>query len=172
MAGTYTLIASTVLTSAASPITFSSIPNTYQTLVIRGSLRSTAAASNTIATATFNGGTSGYSRTRGIEAYSNSSSSNRQTNASNMGLGAVNAGDNTANLFSIVRLIIPNYAGSDYKSGYWVCGMANNAGAAYLSHISIASTLTSAITSVSITDSGGGSWAIGSSLYLYGLSST
>jgi phospholipase C len=167
---TYQTIATATVTSPASSITFSSIPATYQHILIRGVLRSTAVASNTIATATFNGVTSGYSRTRGIEA-STSSSTNRNSSAANMGLGALNAADIEANTFSSVSWIIPNYANSDNKHGVWHGLMNSKSITSYATHIATTSQITAPITSITINDSGGGQWAAGCVLYLIGLSS-
>ena len=60
-ANTYTLISSNVLGSSAASVTFSSIPATYTDLVLRVSARTDADDTSLI---TFNGTTTGYSKTR------------------------------------------------------------------------------------------------------------
>jgi phospholipase C len=167
---TYQTIATATVTSPATSITFSSIPATYQHLLIRGVLRSTTSSSNTIGTATFNGVATGYSRTRGIEAFT-TSSSGRNSSQTSMGLGAINAADIEANTFSSVSWIIPNYANSDFKHGVWHGLMNSKSITSYATHIATTSQITAPITSITINDVGGGQWAAGCVLYLIGLSS-
>jgi hypothetical protein len=85
MPATYEAIATQTLGSAAASVTFSSIPTTYTDLVLVADGTTTTGAQNM--RVQFNGDTTSvYSRTRLLGGF-NSSSSEREANATSMGVG-------------------------------------------------------------------------------------
>ena len=172
MANTYTLISSNVLSSSAASVTFSAIPATYTDLVLKASIRASAASVYPDGLQmTFNGSSAAnYSQTF-VYAETTTPSSLRYSNQTLMNIiQAVNGGTSTSNTFSNVELYIPNYAGSTNKplstsfvteanattNLYWTVG----AQAGLWSN-------TSAITSIALNC--GSNFVSGSSFYLYGI---
>ena len=118
MPNTYELIASTVLNTTATSITFSSIPATFEDLVIRASYRISAAGlygGNPLMR--FNGdgaGTTLYSNT----AIGGTGSAANPTTQSSIGFALLQSSDsagNTANVFTSTEVYIPKYLSTDSK---------------------------------------------------------
>ena len=170
MANTYTLIASsTVGAGGASSISFSSIPSTYTDLVIKLSTRDTdASANNGYVLMTFNGSTSSYSarqlRGSGSAVVSGLGGT---TNIDVAIGGAMDSAGNTTNTFSNIEVVIPNYAGSSYKSTSSDAVGENNATAAYSGFVAGLWSNTAAITSISFAPTV--LFAQYSTAYLYGV---
>jgi hypothetical protein len=171
MASTYTLISSNVLSSSAASVTFSAIPSTYTDLVIRSSARVDPAGNTVQLSIQFNGlSTTIYSATR-LRGNGSTASSSRSTSAAHMYLFNANADASTANTFSNGEHYIPNYAGTAQKtaSGFGVTEM-NSATSIVIDAGAGLANLTSAITSITLFDSGSnGNFMAGSSFYLYGI---
>jgi hypothetical protein len=166
---TYTQIGSAVTVGAggSTTIDFTSIPSTYTDLVIKASLRDTAAGSHLDGTVRFNDSTTGYTwrfiKGDGSSATSASGSTNTLYGWIQNGAGS------TASTFTSVDIYIPNYAGSTYKSVSFDAGDEANATLAYLEMTAGLWSNTSAITKVSLrTD--GTAFAQYSTAYLYGVS--
>lgn len=171
MAQTYTLISSSVLTSATANLTFSSIPATYTDLVLRMSLKSSAAATAGSMYLTFNGTAAAYSFTKGTSdgttltaALANSGTAIFWTNSVEGTDAAV------TNTFSSNEIYISSYASTTV--GKVLTGFSaqeNNATAAYLGISTGMWENNAAITSITL-NTNGNNWAIDSSFYLYGIS--
>jgi len=168
MANTYTLIQAQTLTTAAASVTFSSIPATYTDLVIRSAVRTGSTGVAERVDITFNSISSAYSATR-LQGNGATASSARLSSQPAFPSYWDNAGTSTASTFSNQEYYIPNYAGSTNKVMSDFSVSENNAATAYV--VTSADLLgnTAAVTSITLTDGSGGSFAIGSSFYLYGI---
>lgn len=170
MANTYVLIASNTLSSSAASVTFSSIPSTYTDLVLRYSIRTDFAGLNIAqARVTFNGTTSGYSRTI-LNGDGAAASSGRATSQANFEPeeGSPSA-SNTANTFGTTEIYIPNYLVSANKAyGSFAVGENNTTTPVYLSARAALWQNTSAITSITLT-ANTGNFVSGCAFFLYGI---
>ena len=121
--GDWTLIADVKLASTAASIDFSSIPNTYKHLVIIGSLKSAAAAAADSLRVRFNGSTDViYDALKINIEHPDTLITYETLGSSSMNVGAISGSSSvSANEFSVVELIIPDYLdGSKYQ------GVINN----------------------------------------------
>jgi hypothetical protein len=160
MAVTYELIAKNILSSSASSITFSSIPSTFTDLLISVSSRNTAV--DTENTFSFNGSSANFSITR---LYGNGSTRGADTL---YGYSLTTTSGYTADTFSNNSIYIPNYLSSNFKS-ISIDGVAENNAVASAMVLSAALwSDTAAITSITLQPTSG-SYATGSSFYLYGI---
>lgn len=172
---TYVLIASSVLSSTATSVTFSSIPATYTDLIMRWSTRSNSGGDSTDATFRLNGSSSTIYSSRIL--YSNGSSvindaiSNRADLYSNF---LTTGGTATSNSFSSGELYLPSYTSSTNKP------VSINGRTEFNSIANPQTTMvaglfrdTTAITSITMysgaTASPSDSFVSGSSFYLYGI---
>lgn len=163
MAKTYEPIATTTLGSAATTVTFSSIPSTYTDLVIVGNLLNTSTTVRNVYVQ-FNGDTtSSYSKT---VLYGNGSSavSARDTSSPAIYSLSITAGSTTETASTIINIM--NYANTTtYKTAIGRYNVASN---------SVAATVgmwrkTDAITSVTLTIDTALNLAAGSTFTLYGI---
>lgn len=164
MAYTYSKIASvTVGSGGVSNIAFLSIPQNYNDLCLKISNRISGVGAGNVATITFNGNTTGYTR-RTIYAGATGAFSNTGTNDPIW----VNGNGETASTFANSDLYIPNYAGSGNKS-YSVDGvMENNASAKYLGLFAGLWSNSNAINQIVVT-SPAGNFLEHSTFTLYGI---
>ena len=102
------------LASAASSITFSSIPGDYNDLYLVLSLRDTGDIGTAFFYVQFNSATTGYS-SRLLWGSGSSVSSTSNTSSTSL-RGRITPTDGTANSFGNSAVTIPNYASSNYKS--------------------------------------------------------
>ena len=175
--GALTLISSQVLAAAASSVTFSSIPGTYNHLKLVILARSTAAANNDAAMLMqFNGDTtSNYDNAE--FGNSNTSVGASLSNRVAYYIGAAGSGipANTmaAGVFAAIEIIIPLYSGTTLEktakaNGAWAgYQTSSTAGGAFLG--SCVWKNTAAITSIVFSPFTGPNFAIGSAFYLYGV---
>ena len=178
MPSTYTLISSNVLASSAASVTFSAIPSTYTDLVLRCSTRadsSSGSYASYILASINSTTTSGSFTVLSMNSTSTAATSFNATGNTNW-LGAANGGGTTANTFSNVELYLPSYTASQNKPMSVFSVFENNAsgvgtGGPWGAFAELWSS-TSAITSISLTLSGGYNFVSGSSFYLYGLKSS
>lgn len=175
----HVLLRRITLTASASSVTFDSIPQTgYTDLKLVMSLRSTAGGGTNWDPLCyrFNGSTSGYS-TR--ELYGNGSSAGSATNTTITSAGAggtwgrlqdygITTSNQTANTFSSIELLIPNYTSSNQKSLSFDSVYETNATAAYAEMVAGIWTGTAAVSSIDFALYTG-SFVAGSSFSLYGL---
>ena len=172
MAVTYKKIASvTVGSGGASTLAFSSIPSTYTDILLVTSLRDVTSGGG-VAKITFNGSTSSYTARQlvgnGSSAYSDTSYGGSYYSAE----GSSVASGYTANTFSNGSFYIPNYAGSNNKSISTDTVVENNATSSYLALSAGLWSNSSAISSITITQYSGGTFAQYSTAYLYGIKSS
>lgn len=169
MATTYELISSVSLSSAASSITFSSIPATYTDLKILLSLRASTAAGNSNCFINLNGtfGTS-YAQRR-LYGTGAAAGSDAQTSYPWIEMSSVipNA-TTTANTFANAEIYIPNYRSSINKSLSVDFVGENNAATAYAYLTAGLFSSSSAITTIVID--GTDNFVEHSTAYLYGIS--
>jgi hypothetical protein len=164
MAATYEPIATTTLSSAASSITFSSIPGTYTDLrlVVCGA---DASAVATYYALQFNSDTAAnYSRTR-ISGNGTAASSNRTTGDTNLSIGVTAA--SSTNL-SMVTADIFSYAGSTYKTTLSQSSGDNNGSGQVNCFVSLWRS-TSAINAIKVFLDSGNNLIAGTTATLYGI---
>lgn len=164
MANTYTLIDSYTATGSVAYIEFTSIPQTYTDLLIKVSLRNTAA--NGVVYFSFNSNTSNRSS---ILLYGSGSSAGSVTYGNGDPRAMVmNESGYTVNAFANGDMYIPNYAGSNYKSFSADSVQETNATTAYSYLIAGLWSDSSAITSITLTPISD-NFAQHSTAYLYGI---
>lgn len=167
MANTYELISSNVLASAAASVTFSSIPATYTDLVLRWSAR--GATNFDTVSLRINGNSSvlySYRILRGTGSTAVSGNDGGGDSQLPFSYGVVQS-TYTASTFSSGEFYIPNYTTSQNRPIGSFQTQENNATA---SGIAVTAGLfrdTTAISSLTMT--GTGNLAAGSSFYLYGI---
>jgi hypothetical protein len=165
MANTYTLIASTSLSSAQANIDFSSIPATYTDLLLKACVRgSDASVQNFVIK--FNNSTTNHTL-RYLEGNGASASSGTSPGTFSF-IGAVPGTGVTASTFNNVEVYIPNYAGSNNKSFSVDAVEENNATTAYADLVAGLWSNTAAINQITIY-AAAGNLAQYSTAYLYGV---
>jgi hypothetical protein len=171
MANTYTLISSNVLTSSAASVTFSSIPSTYTDLVVRYSARATTGGTDEPFDIQFNSDTannysriflrgSGSAAASGVLSAYSAIRLNQGTNGNSV---------STSSTFTNGECYIPSYTASQYKAVSAFTGLENNGTEAYLVATAGLWSSNSAINTITLFPSSSGSFASGSSFYLYGI---
>lgn len=161
-----TLIATVVVGSGgASSIDFTSIPQTYTDLKLIASIRTTRTGLTQDAVAISINGSGASMSARLLQADGSSPSSNTQGSY----FGYVDTSSNTANTFGNLELYFPNYTSTTiYKSWSAQTTEENNSTQTYMSIAAGLNSSNSAITSLSISGSGG-TYVQYSTAYLYGI---
>lgn len=167
------LIESQSLQSSAASVTFSNIPQTYKTLILLTSLRTTQTAIASNALVTFNGSASGYSERlvygNGLVAASASRSSQASIAWTNLLSGA----SGTSNTFGNAMMVIPNYTSTTVNKPFSSDSVnENNTGGGNEANQYLDAGIwanTNAITSITLTCDSGGNFVFGSTFTLYGL---
>ena len=174
MPNNYVLLERIELNASASSVTFANIPQTgYTDLKVVGSIRNSAADTNTDTVLTFNINTSSYSGRR-LAGNGSSASSDTQSPTNGFYFALTGEGTNwTANTFSNGEIYIPNYnlAQAHPFSGDVV--VENNAATGYndlLAHLWKPGTA-QAITSISLATTAS-NWTQYTTFYLYGIKSS
>lgn len=163
--GSFESIATVTVGAGGGTISFTSIPQTYAHLQIRGIFKSSAAISSSGAGMRLNGSTSTYPRHdlkgNGSTAYSqNSTVSN---------FAAIDAATDTYNQFGAVIIDILDYANANkYKTTRTLFGMDNN-GSGGVGLISDLYMSTSAVDSITLYGNNLGNFAQYSHFALYGI---
>jgi hypothetical protein len=169
---TFTKIASTTLASSAGSVTFSSIPQTFTDLCIKTMTRSTAAAVSVGYVYSINGtGGSGTYVSAGLRATGSSPTTVVNSNVFGWHSDFANGGGMVANSFSVHEVYIQNYVdslGLNRTFGV-VGGQMNQTTPRYIGVQTAKYQGTTAITSI-VFQPDAGSWDIGSSFDLYGIS--
>lgn len=174
MATTYQLIASTILSSTSTSVTFTGINQSYKDLLIRTNIRSDIAADVAAPSLTLNndGGANYYYRyMRGNNATSSSATSSSQTEAYfSSGTTGSTAPTGT---FAGSDFYVANYANTNITGKeilYWQNANTSTASSSWINMASDYYNGSAAITSLTITI-GAGSYnmQIGSTFYLYGI---
>ena len=171
MANTYVLItSSTVGSGGASSIDFTSIPSTYTDLLLYCSLRDSASGTGVQNLfLSYNGTTTGY-YDRMLYGNENGAQSATRSNQADSRYQYYPGAILTSNVFSNNILYIPEYAGSNNKSGISDAAVENNASTNWnLSMNGVYLSNTAAITSIKLAPTTGGTFAQYSTAYLYGI---
>jgi len=163
MANTYVALATNTLGTAASSVTFSSIPGTYTDLVLVSSVLTTVIGGVDIHM-TFNSDTgSNYSRTY-ISGNGSSATSNRQSSVAYIRINQVSYPDNNS-IATVGITNIQNYANS--TTNKTVLTRSSNASDGVDAVVGLWRN-TAAITTITLTGNGG-NFAVGSTFSLYGI---
>jgi len=169
MANTYTAIETYTATSSVATIDFTSIPATYTDLLVYISARSSL---NTQAGVKiqFNSNSSAVYDIRNITGNGSIANSGVAT-SQNFGydVSLTNPANYTANTFSNGYIYIPNYTSSNHKSFSVDANAENNATLADCALEAGIWRNTAAITSINLSDLGGGNFVQYSSATLYGI---
>jgi len=159
---TYESIATTTLVSAAASVTFSSIPATFTDLELV--VNATASTSGVGINLTFNGDTaSNYSSTR-LYGNGSTATSDRQSNGTfiNFALGSFDSG----------QLILAKIFNYNNATTFKTMLLRQNTASAFVgSLVGLWRKTPEAITSITLTVSGGANFAVGSTFTLYGIKS-
>lgn len=172
MANTYTLISSvTVGSGGSATIEFTSIPSTYNDLLLKMSLRQTGSSEGYQIGIRFNGSTAGYGR---LAAYGNGSTPDTASGSSETfaRFAFAQSSTFTANTFSNYEMYIPKYTASRLKTFSTDAVTESNSTSFYAQGMWAGIwTDTSAITSISLQELAGAStnFAEYSTAYLYGI---
>lgn len=161
-----TLISRTTLSGTAASVTFSSIPQTFQTLKIVISSRSDRVNTVDGIRVSFNGSTSSFTYRDLTGSGSAASSGNSATGFT----GNIDGASSTSSTFGSMELTIPNYAGSTNKPWSTDAVMENNATAAYQNLMANLWSNTAAIASIVLTSENSANFVSGSTFSLYGVS--
>lgn len=162
------LIASQTLGTAGLSVTFSAIPGTYKDLILRVSARTANTTPSRTIRIRLNGlSTTIYSYTI-LDGDGSSATSTRASSTTEVPM-VVNGNTSTANTFSNSEFYLPNYAGTTQKPASVFYSAENDATASALGVNASLVNLTSAVTSLEISNSS--NFSVGSSFYLYGLAS-
>jgi hypothetical protein len=155
-------IADVLVESPVATVTFSSIPQGYTDLVLEVSGRSTSGIDQNLE---FNGVTTNLSARYLLGSGSSASSG---TAASTIPLASNNQSSFTTNTFGSLRVYIPNYTSSNYKSVSADGTTENNATESYAIMVAGLWSSTAAITSIKLVPQSA-SFATDSTFTLYGV---
>jgi hypothetical protein len=169
MANTYTLIASTTVSTPAFSVTMSSIPATYTDLLIVASMRTDYSGSSE-GQFLINGLTSGYhSKLMVGDGTTPAFYSNSSLTAATWGL-VLNGSGSTSNTFSNHQINILNYSSTTVTKSYTVDGVTENNGAALTWLVQGGNSTTAAVSSITFQ-----AWqsfinfVAGTTFYIYGI---
>ena len=163
MASTYEPIATTTLGSAASSITFSSIPSTYTDLRLVLVITGMSTANRT--GIQFNGDTTSLYSTTRLQGDGATASSTANNTNPNIRITDVNQASTS---LQFITLDLFSYAGSTYKTA--LAELSNDAnGSGYVYRSVGLYRSTSAITSLNIMLLSAGTMSIGTTATLYGI---
>lgn len=168
MANTYSLIASTSLTGTQATVTFSSIPATYNDLSLVMSVRDTDATTFNPVNIVFNSDTTNYSFTY-LRGNGSAAASFKQASPYSYFNAYYNNGGNaTTSTFGSLEVYIPSYTVSANKPVSIFGAQENNNATAYIATTATLFSSTATISSIQLTPNGG-SFASGSTFWLYGI---
>lgn len=171
MATTFNLISSTEIGSGGvSSLTFSSIPSTYNDLMLFSSSR-LSVSGRTDGVLTMNSVTSGY-RYQFMEGYATNSLYSSRSNSTNGQPILINQSDHTANYFSPSQIYIRDYKSTGLKPVNYYQGDPNNSASQFYIQSGTSIFPSGAgISSLTIT-ANSGSIVQYSTFHLYGISYT
>ena len=161
---TMTLIETKTLGTAASSLSFTSIPQDGTDLLILASVRGASIATNDALLMSINGDNS---QTNGSSRWLQGTGSATASSTGSFAVGGITTGDSaTSNTFGNASIYITNYAGTGAKSISSDFVTENNATQAFQRIVAGLSNATAAITSVSF-DLAGPNLLAGSTISLY-----
>jgi hypothetical protein len=160
----------TVGAGTAASVTFSSIPQTYNDLIIKWSARSAGAYGPIETEVQFNGDSSSVYSQANLSGYNSGAYSAKSTDSYRFNLQYATGNSATANTFSNNEIYIPNYSSSTFKSISFESVSENNATTEYiLGPANGAWSKTDPITSIKLQSNGVGNWMQYSTFTLYGV---
>jgi len=157
------------VSSNASSVTFSSIPQGYTDLIVKFSTRETDAGSFGHFGIIFNSDTGANYASQNFRADGASNSSSFSTGSNYISASYGNAAGSTANTFGIGEVYIPNYTGSNQKSVTMESANETNSATAYMFLTAGLWTSTAAITSITFKQTITGIFVANSTFTLYGI---
>lgn len=168
---TFVLLGSQVLSTTASSVTFSSIPQTFTDLKLVMSLRSSfnAGVNFDYCFYTFNGDSSSLYSYTGLTGTGSAASSARMSNSSSLIGQYFSSSYATANTFGPGEMYLPNYTSTSAKQVYIYGAGESNSTSEYMQFTAGLYRGTSAITSITLTLGNGPNFVANSSFYLYGI---
>lgn len=163
------LIQSQSLSASAASVTFSNIPQTYKSLMVQISSRSTWSDVGIDLLMRFNGDTGSNYTTRRLTG--NGTSAGSDTSAGTVATpGVISANNGTINTFSSITITIPNYSGNANKAWSSDAIQENNTTAATQRLNAGLWSSATAISSILLYSNGSGAELVfGSTFTLYGL---
>lgn len=171
--GAMVLISEQVLSGAAASVTFSSIPQTFDTLRLEIKARcSDAGVGNVGIAVELNGDTgSNYSREFiGVNNGATAAGHNLATTPGNAAMALATAASADANEAAVTVVLIPRYASTTFnKSGISNVTTMDSTTASQTYQIGWKWNNTAAITSITLVDASGGNFLAGCSFALYGI---
>lgn len=174
MANTYVLINSQTLSTTASSVTFSSIPQTYTDLLLRMSAKSNSSTFAESPKVIINSITSNYNHLNIFRNASNGVINTSNTNAGTyftMGAGAIGNAATVPNVFGNGEIYLPNYTNAQDKpmifQGVQTTAITTVGGVVQYGGGRV--TTTEAITSLTLSLTNGSLWLENSSFWLYGI---
>jgi len=167
------LINSQTLTSSTTTFSFSSIPATYQDLLVVASIKTDESSfTNEQIRIRFNGlSTSIYSNTS-IRGDGSGFTSSRQSSQTSGYVGLMNTNEGVLASYSSTTIYIPSYLSTASKQTATFTAHEMNGTTAYTTSLANLTGLTSAITSITFTTLNTKNFVSGTSFYLYGISNT
>lgn len=162
-------IADATVASPQSAVTFSNIPQGYTDLLIKFSTRDTDAGTASHFGFTFNGDTASNYNARWIRSDGNGSVLSFSATNAYIVASFQSAAGSTANAFGSGEMYIPNYRSSNQKSVILESMSETNAALAYMNITAAIWTGTSAITTITATQTIGGPFVANSTFTLYGV---
>jgi hypothetical protein len=167
---TYVLISSTVLSTATSTVTFSSIPSTYTDLVVKISARGSRAAVVDNIVVRYNADSSAIYSSTFMTGAGSTTGSFTSSGDTSFPYNTSNGNTTTANTFGSTEIYIPNYLSTISKPISTISlSETDSATDNFLRALANLFRNTSAITSMTFTPEIGPNWLTGSSFYLYGI---
>jgi hypothetical protein len=167
--GMQAIYTQTASSGGASSIVFNNIPQTYTDIVIEGSTRISLSSVLEYNAFRFNNDSSNNYSYTFLNGTGTSTYPSRNQNAS-FWFASTNGSNNTANVFGSFKLTIPNYSGSNFKSGLIECINENNSTAAYMDMHASLYRSNAPITKIEISSLSGGTLVQHSTFTLYGIS--
>ena len=167
---TFEFITSTTLSTTAASVTFSSIPATYDDLVLLFSARGSGAAATSSVGVRFNDSLTTHGYVRLFTGTFTNNGSTRVSSANFSSTSILTSGGATSDVFSNGEIYIPNYNDVAYKiaSTSMQAEKISNEGFPLVAAIS--KSTSAALTSLILLESGSSSdFASGSTFYLYGV---
>jgi len=169
MANTYTLLASNVLTSSSSMITFNNFNGGYQDLVIRISAKTDDSGTSDYVGMRINNLSTSIYNSIYLSGNGSATSSSTDSNISMNYPGFISASTNTANTFGSMEIYIPSYAISEQKVSNTYGANEGNAVARGMALTANRVATTDPITEIDLFPFFGTNFVAGSSFYLYGV---
>lgn len=168
------LITATTLSTPAASVTFNSIPQTYNHLLLKYSVRGTESNFTTGITLLLNNNSSTVNSRTTLTGTGTTASSSQSSLASLLFGGTMPSASNTASTFGSSEIFIPNYTSSSNKPFSLISVSEGNTTTSARTYIHTSAQLirdTNPITRIDLTPNDF-SFEVGSTFRLYGISNT